>query len=529
MIKFLLISVLLAQIVLCLSREARLTTTLSGRGTFQQYIDHNDLDKGTFPQSFWFNATYWEGPGSPIVFYTPGQNAATDRLQYLTDTTLPGLVAKTLGGAVVLVEHRYFGDSFPFSNLTTENMQYLTLEQVVADFVHFARTVDLPFDASMQSRPSQVPWVWIGNSYSAALAAWAEKLVPGTFWAYYASGAMTNVINDFWQFNYPTQQGMPSECRSSFEAIIAHVDSVFQSGSREEQEEIKKQFGLQDLTRLDDAANALSQPIIAWTFVQPSDDHTSFYDMCNAIKGTSLREAISPEIDQGARLKRALDNYATWFTTYFLPGRCDSYGYSDWAGRSNVQCFGTLNPQWEAFRDLSPKNTLDRSWNWMTCTYFRLWITGAPESQPTVYSRLVNTTYMERQCDILFPPQDRSGGAEVALKMTDAAMNALTGGWDHQGTRILFTNGEFDPWRSASVSSIFRPGGPMQGTSEQPIILIKGVQHCADMLARNLIDEPVQKAIAAGIEIISKWVAEFSTQKQQEAVFQRLPRINCIH
>jgi hypothetical protein len=39
---------------------------LTGNGTFDQPIDHTNADLGSFPQSYWFNATYWKGPGSPV-------------------------------------------------------------------------------------------------------------------------------------------------------------------------------------------------------------------------------------------------------------------------------------------------------------------------------------------------------------------------------------------------------------------------------------------------------------------------------
>ncbi|KAK2020698.1 endoprotease [Colletotrichum zoysiae] len=505
----------------------RQITSLSGEGSFSQYIDHNNLSKGTFSQHFWYNATHWKGPGSPIIFYTPGQNAAATHLSYLTDATLPGLVASQLGGAVILVEHRFFGDSIPFLNLTTENMQYLTLEQVLADFVHFARTVELVFDQSGKSHPSQTPWIWIGNSYSAALVAWAERMVPGTFWAYYASGAMVNIIYDFWQFNYATQQGMPQNCRSSFEAIINHIDLVFSSGSPEEQYELKKKFGLQDLSQLDDAANALSQPMMGWTYIQPSDQHPQFYEMCNEIGRIEADPFTRRDDKWNSSLERVVDNYAKWFTASFLPGKCDSYGYSDWAGQSNVQCYDTVNPSWQAFQDHSVHNTIDRSYYWMTCSFFLFRMTGAPKDKPTIVSRLVTTSYFERQCNILFPSKGNSTYRELR-KTASEAMNILTGGWDHRGKRILFTNGELDPWRSASLSSEFRPGGPMLGTPEQPITLIKGVQHCADMLVRNRVNDSVREAMDIGIAQLSAWVAEFPIAEKHKEIQHPL-LINCIH
>lgn len=39
---------------------------LVGNGTFRQPIDHKDPSKGTFSTTFWYNATSWAGPGSPV-------------------------------------------------------------------------------------------------------------------------------------------------------------------------------------------------------------------------------------------------------------------------------------------------------------------------------------------------------------------------------------------------------------------------------------------------------------------------------
>lgn len=46
---------------------------------------------------------------------------------------------------------RYWGTSSPYTELTAETLQYLTLEQSIADLVHFAKTVDLPFDTDRSS------------------------------------------------------------------------------------------------------------------------------------------------------------------------------------------------------------------------------------------------------------------------------------------------------------------------------------------------------------------------------------------
>lgn len=169
----------------------------TGQGVFQQLIDHSDPSLGTFNQSFWWNSEYWTGPGAPVVFFTPGESAAADYTGYLTNRTLTGLLGQAIGGAVVMMEHRYWGQSSPFSVLTTENMTYLTLDNSIKDTTYFARNVALPFDSNGSSNAANAPWVFSGGSYSGALSAWTQSVDPGTFWAYHASSAVVETIYDF--------------------------------------------------------------------------------------------------------------------------------------------------------------------------------------------------------------------------------------------------------------------------------------------------------------------------------------------
>jgi len=102
-----------------------------------------------------------------------------------------------VGGASILIEHRYWGESSPYSNLTAENLQYLTVSQSIQDMVVFAKNVVLPFDDSGFSNAQNSPWVFVGGSYSGALAAWTQVTAPGTFWAYHASSAPVQSVEDY--------------------------------------------------------------------------------------------------------------------------------------------------------------------------------------------------------------------------------------------------------------------------------------------------------------------------------------------
>lgn len=100
-----------------------------------------------------------------------------------------GVLARKLGAAQIVLEHRYFGFLSPVDNLTTGNLKYLTLRNSILDVTHFARTADLPFDPSRASKAHHAPWVFSGCSYAGALAAWTQTVDPGIIWAYHASSA----------------------------------------------------------------------------------------------------------------------------------------------------------------------------------------------------------------------------------------------------------------------------------------------------------------------------------------------------
>ena len=49
---------------------------------------------------------------------------------------------------------------------------------------------------------------------------------------------------------------MPKNCSADVEAVISHIDQVFTSGSQSQINAIKANFGLSNLTHLDDVAGA---------------------------------------------------------------------------------------------------------------------------------------------------------------------------------------------------------------------------------------------------------------------------------
>ncbi len=93
---------------------------------------------------------------------------------WLTNSTLDGRIAQDHNGSVILLEHRYFGLSQPFDDLSSESLRYLTIQQAVEDNVYFAQNVKLPMTNGNNSSltPTDVPWILTGGSYPGALVSW---------------------------------------------------------------------------------------------------------------------------------------------------------------------------------------------------------------------------------------------------------------------------------------------------------------------------------------------------------------------
>ena len=75
-----------------------------------------------------------------MIVLQSGETDGTGRLVYLQKGLLHDLAVATHGIGVVL-EHRYYGTSFPTPDLSTANLRFLTTDQSLADEVYFAKNI----------------------------------------------------------------------------------------------------------------------------------------------------------------------------------------------------------------------------------------------------------------------------------------------------------------------------------------------------------------------------------------------------
>ncbi|KAI6282893.1 hypothetical protein MCOR21_001292 [Pyricularia oryzae] len=487
---------------------------------FDQLVDHGNPSLGTFKQRYWWDTTYYGGPGHPIVVYNAGEfngEYATTNT-YVHNRSIPGMVAAEVGGAVVIIEHRYFGESNPFSQYTVANLSHLNLNNSIADMVNFARTAKLPFANGNASAtdPSRVPWINVGSSYSGSLADWTQRLdATRTFWATYVSSSKVQLFDDFWMYFKPVELGMPKNCSADINRVIDHVDKILQTGSAKDKLDLKTKFGWAKLKYDDDFAEALSQGPYLWQSKDFSFGYMPFDLFCDYVENavpSVFPDATAPGPD-GVGLEKALDGYAKWMQFEYITKTCQSTPNSDNA----ASCADThdANASFYTSVDVDPSAT-DRQWQWMNCVWpLAGRLSGAPKGEPTTLkSRLVTPAYWARQCASYFPAP---AGSKLPGALTPAEANEETkGGYTYAGQqRVLYVNNQFDPWLYGSVSSPMRPGGPMQTTGDKtPVLVIPGGDHMSDFWKDNAeVNAEVEKLQNQAIDIMVKWIKEFPGKK----------------
>ena len=90
----------------------------------------------------------------------------------MTNRTINGQIAQQQNGAAVVLEHRFYGLSNPYPDLTVKSLKFHTIQQAIDDLEYFTKTVNLPMPGGDQVAPGKAPWILVGGSYSGALTSW---------------------------------------------------------------------------------------------------------------------------------------------------------------------------------------------------------------------------------------------------------------------------------------------------------------------------------------------------------------------
>ena len=189
---------------------------------FDNRIEHFDPNDGrTYKQRYWKNDKHFDQDDGPIFLYLCGEWTCTPP----DEEMFPMMVGAENKARLMSLEHRYYGESQPFDDLSTDNLKWLTAWEALADISTF-------IEAQNKELGRKAEWVIVGGSYPGALAAWFKSIYPDHAVAAWSSSGVINAIEKFDAFDrdlYDRANESRNGCANWVRNVIEHVEDEFMS------------------------------------------------------------------------------------------------------------------------------------------------------------------------------------------------------------------------------------------------------------------------------------------------------------
>ena len=537
-------------------REASINASDYPAHTISIPIDHfNGSDKRTFSNRYWINSTFYK-PGGPVFYFDSGEQNAHPLIPYfLAEAAGPSAVmtlARRFGGLAVIFEHRFYGDltegSYPFAMNSSTGLadggqdayKYLNTEQALSDPVYFANHFQPPGLKDQWSilKPDSTPWIWLGGSYPGIRGAHMRVRNPETFYATWASSAPTQAAVDMWVYYVQAERSMTRNCSADYTAVTKYVDGILATGSKQEVSDLKFalqkaiQASPQDLSPTVNRteADAMTNEDVGYNLLTPLDFYQyygferSILPFCDVMETQNHTQMATS--DNGGTAK-AIATEAGLAATYNASVAWSSF-LTALAQIDYDSISGVDDP------------IADMSWTWQYCSEYGYYQRGNPNSSHTIQSRFISIESIQAECTDAYAYAPASPNVSASNKY---------GGWHVNPANIMFSSGQFDPWRTLSpASEEGELGAPMRETvqdipkcNEAPPdnqifgIVHPGMVHVSDMRALlNTSDvhhqnfstvgfsSPIStEPFYAGTELFSmaldQWLPCFGNGSQQKA------------
>jgi hypothetical protein len=361
-----------------------------------QPLDHFvSSNKVTFQQRYWYSLKHYKptkGKPVPIFVLDGGETSGVGRLSYL-DHGILDILANATGGIGVVLEHRYYGKSYPDRSELgpgetwgVDQLRFLNNSQALQDSARFVQEMTFPETRNSDLNAPNSPVIYYGGSYAGGRAAHMRVVYPDLIHGAIASSGVTAAIEDFPEYYYPISRGAQQDCAQAIQSSIAWIDAILAPEPWKGQHQPKRDesktkqligmFGLAGLKNPADFANLISVPLgnfqgLNW---DPSVSSDGFAEFCSALLGESSGP-VSPAPqrralhDSQVRLIRhnstadldvpkVVQNYANYIKEQFaIPCMID--------GDTVEECFGTSD--WSSFNNATNLN-MALSWLFQVCS-----------------------------------------------------------------------------------------------------------------------------------------------------------------
>ncbi|CAG9817007.1 unnamed protein product [Phaedon cochleariae] len=435
-------------------------------------LDHfNFRSNATFKLRYLINDTYHVQRG-PIFFYTGNEG---DINQFAQNTGFMYDIASTFNALLVFAEHRYYGTSLPFGNLsytTPEYLGYLSSAQALADFAYLIDDLQSTYAATSDLK--KVPVIAFGGSYGGMLAAYLRMKYP-----YAVAGAVASSA-PIWQFRGLT----PCE---NFNRIVTNVYEAL--GGVKCKDTIAKSWKIiRSLTETDEGKSNLTK---LWNFCTPlktSDDIDTLVDwLTNIYVNVAMVNYPYPTsflADLPAYPVRAVCSKINNFDYKNDFGLLQALGealsvYTNYTGRTTCNDIKVA------------ANIGEKGWGFQSCTDMIMPMCSTSfdmfEDAPWDFEKYSDDCYKKFS---VRPRNEQVPLLEYGGKDIKSASD------------IVFSNGLMDPWSS---------GGVLSNVSDRiSAVIIPDAAHHFDLRGANANDPgSVREARRFHVKRIHKWLNKF--------------------
>ncbi|XP_011866150.1 PREDICTED: putative serine protease K12H4.7 [Vollenhovia emeryi] len=434
-------------------------------GWITQPLDHfNHRDNRTWSMRYKENSAFLKKDG-PILVMIGGEWEITNGF---LQTGLMYEIGVKHRGLMYYTEHRFYGQSRPTKDTSTENLQYLNADQALADLAYFIET------KKKEKNMEKSVVIVVGGSYAGNMAAWARLKYPHLIQGALASSAPIQAKADFYEYYevVTTSLGRQSaNCVEDVKTAFASVEELL--ATQDGPDKLKLLFNLCDAPDVKSPSdlgyfmNTLAEVfagIVQYDTVENGE--TKIAALCNKMTAAHL----------GSPLQRLAHVFST-------QDKCQDVSYINFVKKYR-------ETSWES----AAAKSIMRQWYHQTCKEYGYYQTTS--SDKSVFGTLFPLDYYINLCIDLYGDYYNEKILGTRVRRT----NIMYGGKLPDLRNVIFTNGDLDPWHPLSVID--------ELNASSPVIFMKGVSHCRDMLSDVDTDgDNLKEARARVRDIIGKWIS----------------------
>ncbi|KAM3967357.1 putative serine protease K12H4.7 [Aphomia sociella] len=439
-------------------------TRLTSRNVWTSWItmpvDHFDpQNTDTFQMRFMYNEDLFGGHGYPVFILVGGEWTIAEG--WLRAGNMYQMAVENRGYQIY-TEHRYYGQTLPYSNFTAENLRFLNVDQALADLAYFIT------DLKKQPRFADSKIILYGGSYAGNMVLWFKQRYPHLALGVVASSA-------------------PILGKLDYQGYLEVVHDAFLSEGGEECISILRQ-GIEDTAaalRTEEGRRTIET---TYRFCNGSE-----FDFDNPFDLGYFAGAITWTFS--GRVQSALPGA--------LRNLCNSFTNNAYGTTPMEQIAGFLVGQsclrvnFDILLNLYSSSNDNRAWYFQTCTEYAYFQT-APDSG-TVFDPLVwlNVAFYAEVCKRSF--DIRYDEAFIADGIN--RVNLIFGGLEPNVNNTINIHGSIDPWHVLGVHD-------RDLKESSPTYTVPRASHCFDMqnwLSTDTIEMTQTKNAAR--RIVSRWLA----------------------